>query len=69
MWQIALPDIATLLQKGVSANVLARGTPVKVRVYKAKDGACNPDCKAQAIDLTVDGGGRTYALLNAAPTG
>jgi len=63
LWEIALPDTRTLLNKGVSAEVLARDTPVKVRALKSKDPACNPYCQAQAAELTVNG--RTYALANA----
>jgi hypothetical protein len=69
MWEIALPDTATLMAKGVSANLLTRGVTVKVRAYKAKDAACNPNCKAQGIDLTVGGAGKTFALLGAGAAG
>lgn len=68
-WEIAIPDTQTLLNKGLSAEVLARGAPVKVRAYKAKDAACNPNCKAQAVELTLDKQGKTYALQGAAAAG
>jgi hypothetical protein len=69
MWDIALPDTTTMMSKGLSANILTRGVTVKVRVFKAKDAACTPNCKAQAIDLTVNNTGPTYVLLNAPPAG
>ena len=69
MWEIELPDTQTLLNKGISAEVLARDVPVKVRAYKAKDTACNPNCKAEAVELTLEKQGKTYALLGANPAG
>jgi hypothetical protein len=68
-WEIALPDTSTLLAKGLSAEVLTRDAPVKVRAFKAKDSACNPNCKAQAVELTLSRQGKTYALLGSAPAG
>jgi hypothetical protein len=68
-WEIALPDTKTLLDKGLSANVLAKDAPVKVRVLKAKDDACNPRCKAQAVELTLGREGKTYALQGSASAG
>jgi hypothetical protein len=64
MWDIILPNTATLLKKGVSASQMIRGTPVKVRAYRAKDAACTPNCKAQGIDLVLNGGGQTFDLLS-----
>jgi hypothetical protein len=69
LWEIALPNIRTLLDKGISAEVLARGVPVKVRAFKAADGACAPNCKAMAVELTLGAQGKTYALLESQPTG
>ena len=62
IWEIAIPDTRTLLDKGLSAEVLTRGAPVTVRAFKAKDAACNPTCKAQAVELTLKNQGKTYAL-------
>jgi hypothetical protein len=64
-WEIAIPNSKTLLEKGLSAEVLARGAPVKVRAYKSTDPACKPNCKAQAVELTLSNQGKTYALLGA----
>ena len=69
VWEIALPNSRTLLDRGISAEVLARGAPVKVRVYKAKDTACKPYCKAQAVEITLDRQGKTVALFGANPAG
>ena len=69
MWEVELPDIQTLLNKGISAEVLTRDVPVKVRAYKAKDTACNPNCKAEAVELTFPRQGKTYALLGPASAG
>jgi hypothetical protein len=69
LWDIALPDIPTLLSKGVSAEVLTHDVPVKVRAFKAKDAACNPNCKAQAAELTLPKQGKTYALLGSGSPG
>ena len=63
MWEIAMPDTGTLIKKGISASNLTRGTEVKVDAYKAKDTACNPNCKAQGVHLTINGG-QTYDLLS-----
>jgi hypothetical protein len=68
-WEIALPDTQTLLDKGISAEVLTRDVPVKVRALKAKDSACNPNCRAQAVELTLPRQGKTYALLGAGSPG
>jgi hypothetical protein len=69
LWDIALPDIPTLLSKGVSAEVLTHDVPVKVRAFKAKDAACNPNCKAQAVELTLPRQGKTYALVSSGSPG
>jgi hypothetical protein len=69
LWEIALPNSKTLLDKGISAEVLSRGAPVKVRAFKARDAACKPNCKAQAIELTLDRQGKTYALMGAGAAG
>ena len=69
LWEIALPDTGALLSKGLSAEVLSRGAPVKVRAYRAKDTACNPNCKAEAVDLTLSRQGKTYALLGGGSPG
>jgi hypothetical protein len=69
IWEIALPDTSTLLAKGISAEVLTRDAPVKVRAYKAKDAACKPNCKAQAVELTLSKQGKTYALLGSGSPG
>lgn len=66
MWDVALPNTDVLLKKGVSANNLTRGVSVKVRAYKAKDAACNPNCKAQGIELVINGG-QAIDLLSAVP--
>ena len=69
VWEIALPDTKTLLDKGLSAEVLTRDVPVKVRAYKAKDTACKPNCKAQAVELTLSKQGKTYALMGSGSAG
>jgi hypothetical protein len=69
LWEIALPNTTELLKMGLSAEVLSRGKPVKVRAYKAKDAACNPNCKAQGVELTVGAQGKTYALVGAGSAG
>jgi hypothetical protein len=69
LWEIAIPDIRTLLSKGLSAEVLSRGAPVKVRAYRAKDAACNPNCKAEAVELTLSRQGKTVALLGSGSPG
>jgi hypothetical protein len=69
MWDIALPNTKTLLDMGLSAEVLRRGVPVKVRAFKAKDAACDPNCKAQAADLTLEDQHKTYAILGSAAPG
>jgi hypothetical protein len=63
MWDIALPDTGTMVKKGISANLLTRGVPVKVDAYKAKDTTCDPHCKAQGVRLTINGG-QTFDLLS-----
>ena len=62
MWDIALPNTNTMTKKNLGANLLTRGASVKVDAYKAKDPACNPNCKAQGVHLTIDG--QTYDLLS-----
>ena len=42
---------------------------MKVRAYKAKDTACNPNCKAQAVELTLSKQGKTYALMGSGSAG
>jgi hypothetical protein len=69
LWEIALPNTQTLLDKGISAEVLTRDVPVKVRAIKAKDAACNPNCKAKAVELTLPRQGKTYALMGAGAAG
>lgn len=69
MWEIAIPASKTLLAEGLSAEVLSRGAPVKVRAFKAKDGKCDPNCKAQAVELTLDRQGKTYAFAGSGSAG
>lgn len=68
-WEVALPRSSELIAKGITAEVLSRGAPVKVRALKAKDGACDPNCKAKAVELTLPRQGKTFAFQGAGNAG
>ncbi len=67
LWDIALPNTRTLLDNGLSADVFARGAAVKVRAYRSTDKACNPKCRARAIEIILSRDGAAHALLSPAP--
>lgn len=69
LWDVELPNSTGLIANGITAEVLHSGVPVKVKAYKAKDAACSPNCKAQAVELTLGAPGKTYALSATRPAG
>ncbi len=56
LWMVEGGTPNTLLRAGITKASLRPGTTIIVRGYQSKDRLCNPECRANGRDVTLENG-------------
>lgn len=59
-WMVEGGTPNTLLRAGISKRSLPVGTEIIVRGYQSKDKVCEPKCKANGRDITLENGEKIF---------
>ena len=59
-WMVEGGTPNTLLRAGISKRSLPLGTFIIVRGYQSKDKVCEPKCKANGRDITLENGEKIF---------
>jgi len=59
-WMVEGGTPHTLLRAGINKNSLPVGTFIIVRGYQSKDKVCEPKCKANGRDITLENGEKIF---------
>lgn len=59
-WMVEGGTPNTLLRAGISKRSLPNGTYIIVRGYQSKDKVCEPKCKANGRDITLENGEKIF---------
>lgn len=59
-WMVEGGTPNTLLRAGINKRSLPVGTPIIVRGYQSKDKVCEPKCKGNGRDITLENGEKIF---------
>ncbi len=59
-WMVEGGTPNTLLRAGITKRSLPVGTPIIVRGYQSKDKVCEPKCKGNGRDITLENGEKIF---------